>query len=97
MIRLEWILFMQISMGILMVILLQKLIQMKKQVDGIIQEVTNYITFITENEEKSVSEDVFFEKQKSNMIQNSVKTGSIKELENAQNQLIQAVLGEFFP
>lgn len=97
MIRLEWLLFMQIGMGILMIILLQKLIQMKKQVDEIMQEVTNYITFITENEEKSASEDVFFEEQKSNIKQNSMKSRSVKELESVQNQLIQAVLGDFFP
>lgn len=97
MIRLEWLFLMQIGMGIFMIIFLQKLLQMKKQMDEIIKEVTNYITFITENEEKDVQEDVFFEKQKLKTDPKGAKIGSKKELETAQNQLIQAVLGEFFP
>ena len=51
---------------------------MKKQIDEIIQEVTSYITYITEADR----EEVRIEK---------------KRKEEDQNQLIQAVLGEFFP
>ena len=97
MIRLEWLFFMQIILGIMMIIFLQKLLQMKKQVDEIVKEITNYISFVIENEEKSATEDVFFEKQKSELTENMQKRGYKKVEENAQNQLIQAVLGDFFP
>ncbi len=97
MFRLEWLFLMQIIMGIFMLIFLQKLLQMKKQVEEIIKEITNYITFVTENEVKTASSDVFFEKQSTETGQKQRKNGSRKELETAQNQLIQAVLGEFFP
>lgn len=97
MFRLEWLFLMQIIMGIFMLIFLQKLLQMKKQVEEIIKEITNYITFVTEKEEKDAPEDVFFEKQNSETGAKRAKIGNKKELETAQNQLIQAVLGEFFP
>lgn len=97
MFRLEWLFLMQIGMGILMFIFLQKLLQMKKQVDEIIKEITNYIAFLMENEEKDPKEDVFFEEQNVKTGLKKSKIESAKELETAQNQLIQAVLGEFFP
>ena len=78
MIRLEWVLLIQLMMGIFMIVLLQKLTQMKKQIDEIIREVTTYISYITE----SVQEEEAIEN---------------KRKEEDQNQLIQAVLGEFFP
>lgn len=82
MFRLEWLFFMQLLLGIFMVILLQKLTQMKKQVDEIVREVNAYITYITED----VDEGARSEKRKEN-----------KQQEEHQNQLIQAVLGEYFP
>ena len=97
MFRLEWLFLMQIVLGILMLIFLQKLLQVKKQIDEIIKEITNYITYITENEENGTAEDVFFEKQEPKNGQNQRINTSMKELEIAQNQLIQAVLGEYFP
>ena len=97
MFRLEWLFFTQIILTILMIIFLQKLLQMKKQVDEIIKEITNYIAYVTENEEESAYSDVFFEKQNQGNEEIQRIIGEKKELETAQNQLIQAVLGEFFP
>lgn len=52
MIRLEWLFLMQCAVGVLMVIFLQKLIQMKKQVDKITKEVTDYISYVTSEVEE---------------------------------------------
>ena len=82
MIRLEWLFFTQLLLGIFMVILLQKLTQMKKQVDEIVREVNAYITYITENVDEGTRSEKMKEK---------------KHKEELQNQLIQSVLGEFFP
>jgi len=84
MFRLEWLFFMQLVMGILMIIFLRKLIQIKKQMDTITKEVMNYISYVTEAEEN--------EKYEEKSHQNHIK----KEDEEAQNRLIQAVLGEYF-
>ena len=84
--QLEWVFFMQLIMGVLMLFFLRKLMQMKKQMDCITKEVTNYISYITE-EMESLPE-------KENTIE---KTKRIKEKEEAQTRLIQAVLSEYFP
>lgn len=84
--RMEFIFFMQLVLGALMLIFLRKQIEMKKQIDEIIKEVTNYLSYIIEETE---------EKQE---IENPViKASQIKEKEEAQSRLIQAVLGEYFP
>ena len=96
MIRLEWLFFMQLAMGVLMIVFLQKLMQMKKQVEKITQEVMNYISYVTEEvteeplTETKVGEGLSREKLRD-------KNPSQKEKEEAQNRLIQAVLGEYFP
>lgn len=82
--RLEWLFLMQIVMGILMIVFLQKLIQIKKQMDKIVKEVSNYITYITD--EMEVSDDFIEEKP-------TEKKGE----DEAKNRLIQAVLKEYFP
>ena len=84
MIRLEWLFFMQLVMGILMIIFLRKLIQIKKQMDTITKEVMNYISYVTEDIEKEQYEEKLPQKL------------TKKEDEEAQNRLIQAVLGEYF-
>lgn len=82
----EWLFFMQIIMVILMIVFIQKLNQMKKQIDNITKEVSQYISFITDDIE---------EEQK---IEMSVSPKLVeKKPEEAQNRLIQAVLGEYFP
>ena len=82
----EWLIFMQIIMVILMIVFIQKLNQMKKQIDNITKEVSQYISFVTDDIE---------EEQK---IEMSVSPKLVeKKPEEAQNRLIQAVLGEYFP
>ena len=83
---LEWIFFVQVVLTILMLIFLRKQIVMKKQIDEIVKEVTNYLSYITE-EVEVVPE-----------VENiSTKMTSSKEREEEQNRLIQAVLSEYFP
>ena len=77
----EILVFLQIAMVILMAIFIQKFNVMKKQIDSIMQEVTNYISCVTEELE----------------VENERKIEPPKRLEEAQNRLIQAVLGEYFP
>ena len=84
MFRLEWLFFMQLVMGILMIIFLRKLIQIKKQMDTITKEVMNYISYVTEDIEKEQNEEKLPQKL------------TKKEDVEAQNRLIQAVLGEYF-
>lgn len=87
MVRFEWLFLMQIVMGILMIVFLQKLTQMKKQMDKIVQEVSNYITYITEDIDES--KEVVTEESRIEMNKN--------DTEEAKNRLIQAVLKEYFP
>lgn len=82
--RLEWLFFIQLVMGILMLLFLRKLNQMKKQVDMVTKEVMNYISYVTEDIEKEQNEEKLPQKL------------TKKEDEEAQNRLIQAVLGEYF-
>ena len=84
----EWLFLMQIVTTILMIVFLQKLSQMKKRVDTITQEVMQYISYITE--------DLEIEKEEESM-PFVTKMQVQKNQEEAQNRLIQAVLGEFFP
>lgn len=86
MIHLEWLFLMQLGMGILMFFFLLKLTQMKKQIDEITREVMNYISFVTKEEEEETVE--------SSEIR---KATYKKEVEEAKNRLIEAVLGEYFP
>lgn len=84
--RIEVIFFMQLMIGALMLIFLRKQMEMKKQMDEIIKEVTNYISYITEETEEELE------------IENQIiKRSHEKEKEEAQSRLIQAVLGEYFP
>ncbi|MBQ8518843.1 MAG: hypothetical protein IJ455_04440 [Agathobacter sp.] len=96
MVRLEWLFLMQLAMGILMIVFLQKLIQMKKQVEEITKEVMNYISYVTEDIEEELAESAR-EDKKVSVEKRSGKRLSQKEKEEAQNRLIQAVLGEYFP
>jgi len=95
MFRLEWLFFMQLCMGILMILFLRKLTQMKRQVEEITREVTNYISYITEDMEEVQTLET------ANKLllhqQNISKETEKKEMEEAQNRLIQAVLQEYFP
>lgn len=84
MIRLELLFLMEAFMGVLMLILLLKISQMKKQVDEITKEVRDYLTFIEEDM-----------KQEEISAKGKRRTGTTKEEE--ESRLIQAVLQEYFP
>ena len=87
MIRLEWVFLMQVFMGIVMLIFLQKLVQMKRQIDEVSKEILQYISYVTEDVEQEFQEE--------ERTQESKKV-SKKDKEYEQNSLIQAVLGEYF-
>jgi hypothetical protein len=90
MIRLEWLLLMEVPMGVLMFIFLRKQIQMKKQLDHIVEEVLNYITYVTEQS------DEIEEKKEKNFFEEEKRVEKKKD-DDAQNRLIQAILKEYFP
>ncbi len=80
-------------MGILLIILLQKITLLKKQTDDIVKEVKSYVAYITEEEDEESTEKAI-QKQ-------ALKTGrnyqSMQSKEETQSHIIQAVLGEYFP
>ena len=88
MIHNEWLLFMQVVTITLMIVFLRKLSQMKKQVDRITKEVMQYISYVTEDLETENEVE---------SVPNVTKIQAQKKQEEAQNRLIQAVLGEYFP
>lgn len=94
--RLEWVFLMQFFIGILMIVFLQKLNEMKKQIDDITKEVMNYISYVTEDLEGEISVDRGSENNSKRTTEIKKKNAKI-EKEDAQNQLIQAILGEYFP
>ena len=83
--RLEWIFCMQLIMSVCMIFVLYKLIEMKKKIDHVTKEVMDYILYIMEEEESPKNESI--------VIKERFENGK----EEVQNQLIQAVLGEYFP
>lgn len=80
----ELLFLMQCLLGIFMLLFLHKMNQIKKQIDTITKEVTQYLSFL----EEDVETDSFVEKR-----EHIVK----KSKDEAENQLIQAVLKEYFP
>ena len=83
----ELLFLMQCLLGIFMMIFLHKMNQIKKQIDTITKEVTQYLTFLEEDMEEDT------------IIKNSESGGNKVKLskEEAHNYLIQAVLKEYFP
>ena len=72
-----------VVMGILLIILLQKITILKKQTDEIVTEVKNYLEYVWEETEKT---------------ENAERCSTNRSgKEEAQNRIIQAVLGEYFP
>lgn len=84
---LEFLFLTQVCVGIVMVILLLKISQLKTQVDYITKEVGDYISFLTED----VKEEVSSTERKPS------KKGKFAQMDESQSRLIQAVLKEFFP
>lgn len=95
MIRLEWLFLMQLIMGGLMIIFLRKQMQMKRQLDEMTREVTNYISYITEDVVEESHEGTREDMQI--IERRSKEHKKEKDIDDAQNRLIQAVLGEYFP
>ncbi len=81
---LELLFLSQGLLGILMLIFLHKINQMKKQVDNITKEVKAYLDFVEEDVQEELIENH----------KTSIKKSSKEE---AENYLIQAVLKEYFP
>lgn len=96
MFRLEWLFLMQLAMGVLMIIFLQKLTQMKKQVDEITKEVINYISYITADMEEEIIQEPISVKKEPKKEEKTTKKLSRNEKEEAENRLIEAVLSEYF-
>lgn len=94
--QLYLLLFMQTMWGVGLLVLLQKMSGMKKQVDEVTKEVKNYISFVIEDEEgKELDNSLVnaYEEDTSSIQSHKMKQKS----DEAQSSLIQAVLGEFFP
>lgn len=88
----------QMITGIIVFIVFMQFIQMKKKVEKIIKEIEGYILLVTEevqeenietNIKKSLTEDNVSLREKN-------RTNKHQSQEDAQTQLIQAVLGEYF-
>jgi hypothetical protein len=82
--ELELLLLVAITvMGILLIILLQKITILKKQTDDIVKEVKSYLEYVLEDAKEESTEGLHKE--------------ILQEKEEQQSRIIQAVLGEFFP
>lgn len=82
------------AMGILLIILLQKITILKKQTDDIVKEVNAYVAYVTketEEEEIQSAPAVTPEKAERGRLSENISK------EEAQSRIIQAVLGEYFP
>ena len=74
-------------MGVLLIILLQKITTLKKQTDDIIKEVKAYVAYVTEETE----EEVICPEQLESRVHRK------NSRDEVQSHIIQAVLGEYFP
>ena len=95
MIQLEMVFGLQIAIGILMIIFLLKISRIQKKIDKVIKEVESYISFIAE--EEVVSEPKMDRVRAGQAEKRPVRKMTKQEKEDAQNKLIQSVLGEYFP
>lgn len=83
------------AMGILLIILLQKITILKKQTDDIVKEVKAYVAYVTEETDEETAEpNTRLQKQ---VLPVGGKVQGMSSKEEAQNHIIQAVLGEYFP
>jgi hypothetical protein len=69
---------------------------MKAQVDEIIREVKDYISFIIEDEAKEEA-DITRERKVIQDPKSNKDSKTIGDTNDTQSSLIQSVLGEFFP
>ena len=70
-------------MGVLLIVLLQKITILKKQTDDIVKEVKSYLECVLEDSDQEITKTSQEER--------------FQGKEEQQNRIIQAVLGEFFP
>ena len=89
MFRLEFLFVLQLVIGIILIVVLRKIMQMKKQVDTVIEEVKNYIQFVTEEEQENP-------KQRDVVQNHTYSKHSKAEKDEMDSKLIQVVLGEYF-
>lgn len=94
MVQLEWVFLLQSLMGILMIVFLHKISRLQKQLDHIVKEVKQYVEFVTETD-AAESHEHGTEGQNGERV--PARKMSKREQEEAQNRLIQSVLGEYFP
>lgn len=85
--QLNLLLFIQVFLGMMIVVLLHRVGKLKAQVDEITKEVKDYISFIIEDEASSEAD----------ALNESMKPKEGKIGDATQSSLIQSVLGEFFP
>ena len=94
----EILLTAQIGLCVLLLILMKKVVQLKQRIDEIVEAVEGYITFITQEDCEAEDQPV----TNNNIVEESgyVQREKRKRLvvnDDSQTQLIQSVLGEFFP
>ena len=80
----ELLFVLQGLLGMFMLMLLHKINQIKKQMDMITKEVTQYLAFLEEDEGAAL------------LVENKKRELKVSK-EEAQNHIIQAVLKEYFP
>ncbi len=97
MFRVEWLFLLQIATGILMVVFLQKIGRMQKQIDEITKEVKAYLNFIEEEAEETPQEQIVLNKIQYEKMEKSAFSDRKQSQEEQQTRLIQEVLGEYFP
>ncbi len=102
--ELEVLLLMAIAaMGILLIVLLHKITILKKQTDDIVREVKTYVTYITEESEAdtepnaSISDYNVLSKRFGQASVQAAGVGGQANKEELESNIIQAVLGEYFP
>lgn len=93
MFRLEFLFLMQCATGILILMLLHRINQMKKQMDAVIREVNDYVSFITSEEITKSGDEVKAEKV--NFFETGKEDTRVTNMQ--QNRIIQDVLSEYFP
>ena len=94
----EILFVMQLVVCLLVLFLCRRIMQMRQQFDHVVKEVEGYIAFITEEEAGVSTTHAVQQKEESENYQShheKKETRSFKD--DAQTQLIQAVLGEYFP
>lgn len=101
MMKFEILFITQMILGIIMFVLWIQFMQMKRKVEKIIKEIEGYISFITDEAEGQEDKiDTNIKKsltEEKNLSQENKRNNKQQLKDDAQTQLIQAVLREYFP